>query len=349
MYGNRKNLFVFPGYLIFCAKRGYVVKSGKLSSDVLENKIFSNFKFQRKEVLVRPGIGEDCSVLDYGEYACVVSTDPITGASSEVGRLAVHISCNDVASNGVEPVGLLMTIMAPEGTTLEEIQEIVRQAAEEAASLNVEIIGGHTEITGAVNRIVVSTTAIGKAPKEKVVNSSGARIGDKILLTKWAGLEGTAIIAYDLASRLEGKIDSKVLEEARSFMKHIGVVREGIIGGELGASAMHDVTEGGVLGALWEIAEASNVGIRVYRDRIPLREETRLICRELGIDPLKLISSGCMIITCSNSNEMMEALRKENIPVAEIGEVVPGERVLVDGDKEVPVNPPESDELYKVI
>jgi hydrogenase expression/formation protein HypE len=306
------------------------MKSGKLPSDVLEKDIFSNFNFHRPEVLVRPKVGEDCSVLDYGEYACVVSTDPITGSGSEVGRLAVHISCNDVAASGVEPIGLLMTVMAPEGTTLDEIRAVVAQAAKEAAQLKVEIIGGHTEVTPAVNRIVVSTTAIGKAPKGKVVNSSGAAVGDRIIMTKWAGLEGTAILAYDYEDRLKAKLGDRVLANAKSLMDHISVVKEGLIGGRLGASAMHDATEGGILGALWEIADASGVGIRIYKDRIPIKEETRLITAELNLDPLKLISSGCMVIVCKNSEEMLDELKRQCIPAAEIGEVTLETRVLVE-------------------
>ena len=300
-------------------------------------------------MLVRPQVGEDCSVLDFGDYVCVLSTDPITGAANEIGRLAVHISCNDVAANGVEPFGLLLTILAPEGTTLEVLQDIVRQAAEEAASLRVEIIGGHTEITQAVNRIVVSTTAIGRVEKDKVVKSAGALPGDSIILTKWAGLEGTAIIAHDLAKRLHDRVDGRLLENARSFMEHISVVKEGMIGGRMGASAMHDVTEGGVLGALWEIAEASEVGIRVYRDRIPVRPETRAICEELGLDPLKLISSGCMLITCRDGGKILKALRDEGIPASIIGEVVEEGRTLVTDEGEVPIDSPQSDELYKVL
>ncbi len=325
------------------------MQSGKLPHHVLQDEIFSAFEFRREEVLVRPKIGEDCSVLDFGEYVCVLSTDPITGAASEVGRLAVHISCNDVAANGVEPLGLLMTIMAPEGTAVEEIRQVVTQAAEQAASLKVEIIGGHTEITPAVNRLVVSTTAIGRAPKGKTVNSSGAETGNRIIMTKWAGLEGTAILAYDLESRLKGKVGSTVLSRARSFMEFISVVKEGIIGGRNGATAMHDVTEGGVLGALWEIAEASGTGMRVYRDKIPVREETRVICEELGLDPLKLISSGCMIITCKNSDRMLNALKETGIQAVEIGEIIEKDRVLVEEGREVPISPPESDELYKVL
>lgn len=324
------------------------MKSGKLPSDVLEKRILSSFRFKREEVLVRSKVGEDCSVLDFGEYACVVSTDPITGASNEIGRLAVHISCNDVAANGVEPFGLLFTILAPEGTTLEVLQDIVRQAAEEAASLKVEIIGGHTEITPAVNRIVVSTTAIGRAAKDRVVTSSGAKPGDYIILTKWVGLEGTAIIAHDFEKRLRGRMDDALLESAQAMMGHISVVKEGMIAGKMGATAMHDVTEGGVLGALWELAEASGVGLRIYRDKIPVRPETRTICEEFGLNPLKLISSGCMLITCRDGQGMLEALNREGIPASIIGEVVEEGRTLVSGEREEPIDPPESDELYKV-
>jgi hydrogenase expression/formation protein HypE len=325
------------------------MKSGKLPSDVLEKEVFSNFNFHRPEVLVRPKIGEDCSVLDYGEYVCVVSTDPITGSGSEVGRLAVHISCNDVAASGVEPIGLMMTVMAPEGTTIGEIRTIMSQAAKEAAQLRVEIIGGHTEITPAVNRIVLSTTAIGKAPKGRVVSSSGAAVGHKIIMTKWAGLEGTAILAYDFEDRLKARLGQGILDGARMFMDHISVVKEGLIGGRLGASAMHDATEGGILGALWEIADASGVGIRIYKDRIPIREETRLITAELGLDPLRLISSGCMVIVCQNCGEMLDELKKQGVVAAEIGEVTREKRVLVEGQSEIPIEPPDSDELYKVI
>lgn len=324
------------------------MKSGKLPSDVLEKRILSSFRFKREEVLVRSKVGEDCSVLDFGEYACVVSTDPITGASNEIGRLAVHISCNDVAANGVEPFGLLFTILAPEGTTLEVLQDIVRQAAEEAASLKVEIIGGHTEITPAVNRIVVSTTAIGRAAKDRVVTSSGAKPGDYIILTKWVGLEGTAIIAHDFEKRLRGRMDDALLESAQAMMGHISVVKEGMIAGKMGATAMHDVTEGGVLGALWELAEASGVGLRIYEDKIPVRPETRTICEEFGLNPLKLISSGCMLITCRDGQGMLEALNREGIPASIIGEVVEEGRTLVSGEREEPIDPPESDELYKV-
>ena len=165
------------------------MKTGKLDSKLLKEIVFKYLKFQRPEVLVRPGIGEDCAVLDYGEYECVLSTDPITGAISDIGHLAVHISCNDVASNGVEPLGLLLAIMLPEGTDEKQIEEIMRQAGDTAESMGVEIIGGHTEITTAINKPIIVSTAVGKALKGSSQRAKDMKPGDYILVTKTAGLE----------------------------------------------------------------------------------------------------------------------------------------------------------------
>ena len=244
-------------------------------------------------MLVRPEVGEDCAVVDFGEYACVLSTDPITGAVNEVGRLAVHISCNDIASSGVEPLGLMFTLLAPEGTTEEDINAIMKQAGEAAAALHVEIIGGHTEITSAVNKIVISTTAIGRKQKNGVISSSGAAVGDSVVLTKTAGLEGTAILAHDWEERLKKHLGSEIVENAKKMMSDISVVPEGIIAGEIGATSMHDVTEGGLLGAVWEICEASGVGVRIESEKIKIPLETQKICAFFNIDPLKLISTVC--------------------------------------------------------
>ncbi len=327
------------------------MKVGKLDSELLKRIVFNNIKFHRDEVMVRPGIGEDCAVIDYGEYACIISTDPITGASNEVGKLAVHITCNDIASNGVEPLGIMMTILAPEGTTEKEIEDIMKQAGHEAEKLNVEIIGGHTEITKAVNRIVISSTAIGKQLKENVVKSSGGQIGDMIIMSKTAGLEGTGIIAYDLEEKLLSTFSREIIEKAQQMVENISVVKEGVIGGKIGTSSMHDVTEGGILGAVWEVCEATGLGCNIYREKIPIAEETEKICSYFSIDPLKLISSGSMLMTIrkEKSQELLEELRKSGIDGSIIGEVTKKGRYIIEKGIKGEIVPPESDELYKVI
>lgn len=323
---------------------------GKLPNDILQRIILDKLRNSRKEVLVRPGIGEDCCAVDFGEYACILSTDPVTGAENEVGRIAVHVSCNDIASSGVEPIGLMVTILAPPDATEAAVETVMEQISETAASLNVDIIGGHTEITGAVNRFVVMTTALGRILKDKLVASSGACAGDAIIVTKSIGIEGTAIIARDKEAYLKSVMDKQTVENAKSFINSISVVREGVIAGSFGVSAMHDVTEGGILGALWEIAEASGEGFRVHSSKIPVKKETKIICSHFGIDPLKLISSGSMLIACKDGDGLVRKLKDNGIESTLIGYMTESdERLLVCDESVVKVEQPGSDELYKVI
>ncbi|WP_010244080.1 AIR synthase family protein [Acetivibrio cellulolyticus] len=323
---------------------------GKIPNSVLKEIILDKIKGSRKEILVRPKVGEDCCAVDFGDNVCVLSSDPITGAVNEVGRLAVHISCNDVASCGAEPLGLLVTILVPPQATEKELETVMAQICDTANSLNVDIIGGHTEVTSAVNRFVIITTAVGNVLKDKLVSTSGAQVGDDIIITKYAGIEGTAIIAHDKEAELEGKIESDVLERAKSYVNDISVVKEGILAGRFGVNSMHDITEGGVLGAIWEVTEASGKGAIVYSDRIPVRDETLQLCRIYSIDPLKLISSGCMIITCKNGSELIKELESNGVKAAVIGQItnsIEKRLVLKDGYKDI--SEPLSDELYKVV
>lgn len=328
-----------------------MLKTGKLDSRLLEDIVFRSIKFKRDEVLTRPGIGEDCAVVDFGEHLCVMSTDPISAAVSQIGRLAVHISCNDIASNGVEPLGVMLAVMLPVGTKEEAVSEMMSQAGETAAALGVEIIGGHTEITPAVNRPVIVSTAIGRGSASAV--KPEVRPGDMIFVTKSAGLEGSGIVACDLEDELRGKLTQAEIDEAKSYMDMVSVVKEGVAAGKAGFSAMHDVTEGGVLGAVWELCRASGVGAEVRQDSVPVTDVTRKICSLYGMDPLRLISSGCMlIITPQDKKEPLEkGLRERGVRHSLIGVVKEpsyGVKMVCCGQA-VEVSPPESDELYKAV
>ncbi len=324
---------------------------GKLPNDVLEKIVFNNIKNKRKEVLVGSGIGEDNAIIDFGEEVCIMSTDPITGATQDIGKLAIHISCNDVASGGAEPIGALLTILAPPNTTEEDIKLIMREAGEASKELNIEIMGGHTEITDAVNRIVISTTVIGKQKKENMIDTSKVNVGDKVLITKYAGIEGTSILAKELEDYLENKLDKDKILEAQNMGKLVSVVKEGIILGEIGVNYMHDITEGGILGAVWEGAIAVNRGIKIYEDLIPIKEVTKEIASILDIDPYRLISSGSMLIIAKEDkiSEILSKLSEENINITVIGEII-DEGIYIDKNGLVEeILPPGSDELYKAL
>lgn len=323
---------------------------GKVPNSTLERIIFNKLMKNRSEVMIRPGIGMDCTAVDFGSYACVMSSDPITGTAKEIGRLAVHINCNDIASCGVEPLGLLVTILCPAGSSEKDLESIMSQLSSAAQSINVDILGGHTEITNAVNRFVISCTAVGRCLKDKLISTDGARDGDSLVITKHAGLEGASIIAREKESELINALGIQTVNEAKSFIEHISVVRDGLTAAGFGVDAMHDITEGGVLGAVWELCEASGTGADIYAEKIPVNMSTRKICEYYDIDPLKLISSGCMLIAASNGEGLVKKLDSEGIMASVIGRLNnTGKKRLITANGIKDIDSPGSDELYKVL
>lgn len=324
------------------------MKEGKLDFDDLRNIILNNKTIKRNEVKVRNDVGEDCSVIDFGDCEGVFSTDPITGASENVGKLAVHINCNDIASTGGEPIGILVTILAPTSSNLEEINKVMNEIDEEAAKIGVEIIGGHTEVTSAVNKMVISVTVIGKNLKGKSIRTAGAKLGDDIIVTKTLGLEGTYILINDYDVRIKKILSKEEIEFGKDLINRISVLKEGKIGREFGVNSMHDITEGGLLGGLFEVAMASNKGFKIFKDKLPVLEITKKICEEFKIEPLRLISSGSMLITTKNGGKLIKKFKENGIDASIIGTICEQGGILVDNDIEIKVEPPKRDELFNV-
>lgn len=326
------------------------MRTGKLTNSELRRIVLSQLGENLSDVVLGAGVGEDCAAIRFGEEACVLSTDPITAAGSKLGQLAVQVSLNDIAAVGAEPLGVLLTVLAPIDATAEDIGAVVRDAAREAAAQGLQIIGGHTEVTDAVRRMVLSSTVVGRVKFGELVRTGGARPGDALVMTKQAGLEGTAILARDAAEALRTTLTEPELREARGLSDLLSVLPEGRIAVRLGATAMHDATEGGVLGAAWEVAEASGLGLCLRAADIPVRPVTCKLCAALGIDPLRLISSGVMLIASPNGEALCTALRAQGIEAAVIGELTaaPERQLLRDGLAE-PLCPPEGDEIYRAL
>lgn len=327
------------------------MKIGKLSNEQLKEIILKQMAYKRDDVVLRSDVGEDCAGIAFGDEVCLLTTDPITGSASEVGKLAVHISCNDIASNGAAPIALLLTILAPEGTTAEELEWVMTQAHKEAEKLQVEIVGGHTEITNAVNRMVVSSTAIGRQKKESLMTNKKLQVGDLVLMTKTAGLEGTGIIAYEKTESLKEILSLDELESARALLNKVSVVPEGVLAGKHPVTSMHDVTEGGLLGALWEVCEGAGLGGVITYENVAIEPVTIKICEHFNINPLRLISSGTMMITIAP--HLYQALKDDfdqaQISLECIGVITAKDVYLEKRGRLTYVTPPDKDELYKVV
>ncbi|MDR2943723.1 MAG: AIR synthase family protein [Methanosarcinales archaeon] len=331
---------------------------GKVPHDLLQKIVFQKLKKFDEKIKVSSGIGEDCAILEAGKQFFVLSCDPITGTAKEIGRLAVYVSCNDIASCGVRPLGLLVTILLPPNSSEEDLDKIMTELSETAAALNVSIIGGHTEVTDAVTRVVINTAAVGISDKTDVICSAGAAAGDKIILTKTAAPEGTAIIAFEKEEELKREFGEEFVKRAQSMMSQISVIEEGVTAGGLGSEivhSMHDITEGGLYGALWETAEASKTGVIVYEDSVPITEETKKICGYYNLNPYRLIASGNMIMTTPKPEIVLEKLKEKNIQAAIIGEIAanPLKRLIYKNEKQdietmKVLRAPKSDELYKL-
>ncbi|TDP49820.1 AIR synthase family protein [Aminicella lysinilytica] len=330
------------------------LKIGKLDSEVLQSIVIDKIKFKRPEVKTRAGIGEDCAVVDFGDYECVISTDPITADVKDIGKLAIHISCNDIASNGIEPLGITLAVMLPVGTTEKDISIIMAQAGQAAEDCGVEIIGGHTEITDAVNKPVIVSTAFGRGLAGASQKAEDMKPGDMILMTKTAGLEGTGIIASDMEEQLAGVLTEAEIRRAKGLLRDVSVVPEGIACGKIGTSGMHDVTEGGILGAIWEMCHISGLGCEVEVEAIPVEPVTEKIAEHFGIDWLRLISSGSMLIVApvSKAYKIVTELDARHIRCSVIGKICDSDTGVMavhpDGRREE-IAPPSADELYKAI
>lgn len=340
------------------------MKIGKLSNEQLSKLVLSRLPALSSSTVVGADIGADCAWIDLGNQMMVISSDPITAGGMESGTLTIHVSCNDIAACGVKPAGILIDIIAPPSCDENDISRIVEDASNEARKIGVDIVGGHTEISESVNTFVVISTAFGLISKDHPVPLGRALQGDSLILTKTCGIEGSYIAVKEHASKLSS-LPSEMILRAEGYSSMISVVPEGVICGELEASSgksndrgyklcaadlLHDVTEGGVLGAAYEMAHISDLGLYVDERQIPITEETQKICETLNINPFRLISSGSMLIASSEPERILEALKDGGVDACVIGRFMSKEEGFIRIDKltgeELELTPPEADELY---
>jgi hydrogenase expression/formation protein HypE len=307
-------------------------------------------------VLVGPGIGMDCAVVEFGERLLVCKSDPVTFVTDHLGDYLVRVNANDVATTGATPRWLLVTLLLPEASTTEVlVRAIMAQIGEACREMGITLIGGHTEITHGLDRPVAVGALLGEVARDRLITPRGARPGDRILLTKGVPIEGTAILAQEFSERLRPLLGEAGLQEAQAFLRHPGIsvvpdARLAMAAGEV--SAMHDPTEGGLATALWELAEASGRGLLVDLAAVPVPEVSARICDALGIDPVATIASGALLLTApaADSAGIIAALAAEGIPCAEIGEVHAGPPTVEQrtAGGAMPLACPERDELARL-
>ena len=335
------------------------LKTGKLDIEILR-KLLERYAIVDPRVVLGPKIGEDAAVIDSGEkgdYYWVVTSDPITFTTEEIGYYGVVVNLNDVATRGAVPKWFLATLLFPEeGTDLKLVERVFLQIHEACRQFGVSLIGGHTEITPGIPRTILSGHMIGEVKKDKLVTTGGAREGDLLLLVKGICIEGTSIIAREReAELLERGIAPSLIQKARTFIFDPGieVLRASRVACDsVSVHSMHDPTEGGLINGVVEMALASGKEIEIHPDRIPIYRESRILCKEYGIDPLGVIASGALLLTISPSDltTLEKAFEAASIPYQVVGEVKEGPaRVVVkEGKGKREIHPFARDEILKI-
>ncbi len=327
------------------------LKVGKIPNELLKAAVFGKLGSTDSSVILGPSIGEDAALIKLGGEVFAFKSDPITGSVDEIGWLSVYVNANDIATRGAIPRWFIQCILLPEGSSLSDLSAICAQIDSAAKEIGVSIVGGHTEVTKGITNPIVIGSMIGTFGNRRLFTTGGASHGDILYMTKTAGIEGTAILASD--KRILKRFGRGFASRCKALIKQINAVGDCLALSELeGVTAMHDVTEGGLLGGAWELSEAASSGIRVVLKDVPVLEETRLICMELGLDPYRLIGSGSVLFTVKPalSGGVEEALAKNGITFKMIGALTPqanGRRCTLADGGEKEMRPPGSDELWR--
>lgn len=314
---------------------------GKVSPADLERHVLSRVGAADDRVVQGPAVGEDTAAVRLAEEVLVINTDPLSLAVDRLGTLGVHVASNDVAASGGSPAWMTNAIFLPEPDS-ELLRDLTAQLDATARGLDIAIIGGHSEYAPDRSRPLLVATCFGLA--DRYIPTAGATPGDRLLLTKTAGIEGTAILATDFEDRLRDAVAPSVLRDVSSWFDRISILPEASQLAPI-ANAMHDPTEGGLLNGLIEMALASRTRLAVERSAIPVREETRVVCEAMDVDPLRIFASGSLLasIPPDRLDEAVDTLAAADLPFAVIGTVRDGSTPCVDVDGSVWTQPIRDD------
>ena len=333
-----------------------VLPVGKLRAQLLAT-FLAKYAPLDERVVVGPKVGEDAAVLDLGDRYLVATTDPVTFVTEDLGWYALVVNANDLAVRGARPCWFLATCLLPAGQATEASAEgLFSQLGEACRELSVSLVGGHTEVTHGLDRPIVAGVMLGEVAKDRLVTTGGARPGDALLLTKGVPVEGTSVIARVKEAELRARgFPEAFLARAKGYLHApgISVVPEALLAVELApCHAMHDPTEGGIATGLWELAEASGVGLRVEAERIPILPEGKALCGAFGLDPLGTIASGALLLALAPADaaRVLHACAREGIDCAFIGQVVAPEEgtTLVERGRVRPLPVFPQDEITKL-
>lgn len=324
------------------------MKVGKISESVLKRSVLRMIKNENTNVKNGAGVGSDCAI-----FACKNGFSAQSVQSGELEkpadiRFVITKAANSVAAGGGKPFMVLLSLLLPRGAEETLLQEIMKEAEKTAKALDVQLAGGHTAVYDGITKPYASVTAAGEALYQE--KKEKAKPGQDIVMSKWAALEGTAILAERYADRLAARYPLHMIEAAAEFSQYLSIKEEAALAAEYGATAVHDVSGGGVFAALWELAENADTGLIVDLKKIPVRQETVEVCEFFGISLYELLSGGSLLMTAENGEALVQALNEAHIEAAVIGRLTDNkDRVVINEEEKRFLERPRADEITKIL
>ena len=354
------------------------MKIGKLPENIYKRSVLKVLKYKRKEIISGAGIGNNCAVFSPVKEDVVTSMAFMAGKADQIAPDVVHRAVNQIAASGAEPVAVTGVLLLTEETSEEELKIVVRQIEKTCEEIGIQAAGLDVSVipetrNSRIDNLMLTITCIGKCSgsddifgtdkctvtgKIKVKNlppdqktwGGYAKPEQDVVLTKWVGLEGTYLIAREKEDELRKRFSAEYIDEARGFDRYLSIIPEAATAMESGVGTMHNVSEGGIFGALWEMAERSGVGLEIELKKIPIRQETVEICNYFDINPYALLSTGCLLMTADNGYGLVESLHKEGISAAVIGRTTDSnDRLIINEEEKRFLTPAQQDEYFKLV
>lgn len=322
---------------------------GKIPETVLKRSVLKKIRHRRKDVIERAGVGKDTAIIQLEESEIVLSTNPISGTARQISLYGVPSVVNNLVVDGAEPMGLMVSMLLPKDGKEEDIKTIMEGLEKSCELCQMEIITGHTALSDSVNQIVVTLTGIGKRKKVVLEEKQSVKEGYHLVMTKWCALWGTARLIQDYEKELNQRFTADFLEKGTNLSNYTFITKEAIVAKDMGAVAMHDINEGGVFGALWEMASRGNFGFSVDLKKIPIKQETIEICEYFDLNPYRLRGGGSLLVAIENGNKYIDELKGLGIEATLIGKVSKGnDRLICNEEEEQYLEPPKGDACYLV-
>ena len=313
----------------------------------MKRSVLKQIQTKRKEVICGAGLGENCAVFTFPEGELgLCSVHSVTVAGQSCARYAIHKAANNLAAACAVPVAAELALLLPKDLEEAELRIIMEEAEQACRELSIQLSGGSTITSKAVNSPVATVAGIGR---RTCADLPKAMPGQDLVITKWIGLEGTALLAREKEAELATRYPLRLIKEAQAFDRWLSVVPEAATAIKSGVCRMHDASEGGIFGALWEFGRISGVGLEIDLKKLPIRQETVEISEFLELNPYELLSGGSMIIATDNGSDLIEKLEAINIPATVVGKVTDNhDRVVINEDERRFLELPKSDEIYKL-